>query len=190
MSDLSDSESAAGASRSKQLALLSAAREIRWSAEEVDTLLYDVINNLHEHNQFDPSLRRIFEHVMSVNTMHDEPNAPPITVANSINDDPCPPWEFYYTNKLFYGQNVVRGDPGKLKGCGCVGGCRPDSKTCACLRRQHRYFQLTDKSTTLGFNYDQNGQIKDSRFPVFECNDACGCDETCMNRVRVAWSLP
>ncbi|EJD35580.1 SET domain-containing protein [Auricularia subglabra TFB-10046 SS5] len=156
---------------------------MRWPAEEVDTLLYDVINNLHEHNQYDPSQRQVFEHVMAVNTMHDEPDAPPITVDNKFNDDPCPPWEFYYTNKLVYGQNVKRGDPKKLKGCKCVGGCRPDSKTCACLRRQHRHFQLFDETMEAQFNYDQNGRVIDPRFPIFECNDACGCDETCMNRV-------
>ncbi|EJD35572.1 SET domain-containing protein [Auricularia subglabra TFB-10046 SS5] len=128
-------------------------------------------------------MRQLFEHVMSVNTMHDEPDAPPITVDNKINDDPCPPWEFYYTNKLFYGQNVKRGDSAKLKGCDCVGGCRPDSKTCSCLRRQHRYLRLHGESPPLQFNYDQNGRVIYLDYPIFECNDACGCDESCMNRV-------
>lgn len=184
VASLSAEETDAVAVQSEQRAqLVRAARALRWPAEEVDTIMYDVIDNLHEHNRRDPSMRRVFENVMVSNTLHDEPDAPPITVANTVNADPCPPWEFHYTNKLLYGQNVRRGDPAKLKGCNCVGGCRPDSKTCSCLKRQYRYLRLNNDISFRGFIYNEDGTIRVLDFPIFECNDACGCDESCMNRV-------
>ncbi|KAG1884046.1 hypothetical protein F4604DRAFT_1734514 [Suillus subluteus] len=46
-----------------------------------------------------------------------------------------------------------------LKSCGCVGRCDPKSKTCG------------------------KGSLQFFGMPIFECNDFCGCDEDCPNRV-------
>lgn len=132
----------------------------------------------------DPELREVFLRVIENNTL-DEPSAAAITMSNPVNDDPCPPWEFYYTNRMVYGHKVARGDKSKLKGCDCVSGCASDSATCACLQRQRRYFRLQGRHfDSYGFNYNAQGRIIDYRFPVFECNEECGCDETCLNKVR------
>lgn len=172
----------------KQRALIQAARKIRWPAAEVDTLMVDLIIGMPEYYRLDPALRTTFVQMICANTLNSEPYAPPVTVANPVDDEPCPPWEFYYTNDLLYGKNVRRGDPKKLKGCDCVGGCNPNSSTCACLRRQKQYFGLAGMDEdTCKFNYDDNERVVNTSFPVFECNEACGCDEDCMNRVSGAY---
>ncbi|KZV97869.1 SET domain-containing protein [Exidia glandulosa HHB12029] len=133
----------------------------------------------------DPDLRDVFLSIIQQNTLNDEPDAAAITISNTVDDDPCPPWEFAYTNRVLYGHGVRRGDKSKLQGCGCVGGCSATSASCACLHRQRRFFQLGGNDfEDYGFNYNADGQVLDYRFPVFECNDECGCDpETCLNRV-------
>ncbi|KZV86722.1 SET domain-containing protein [Exidia glandulosa HHB12029] len=126
-------------------------------------------------------MKDTFEQMICANTLNSEPYAPPVTVANPVDDEPCPPWEFLYTNDLKYGKHVRRGKPENLKGCNCIGGCKPGSTTCACLHRQKQYFGLFGINKE--FNYDENGRYVNDEFPIFECNDACGCDEDCMNRV-------
>ncbi|KAH7107900.1 SET domain-containing protein [Auriculariales sp. MPI-PUGE-AT-0066] len=166
----------------RSAALVRAARNIRWPGETVDTLMLDAIAQLHPHNLTDPNLRAVFQATLD---RCDEPHADlekiRITVENQIDAEPCPPFEFHYTNSLVYGNNVHRGEPARLKGCGCEGGCKPDSKTCACLRTQNMYWKIFGFAA--GFNVDAEGCVVDPGFPIFECNEACGCDETCMNRV-------
>jgi len=58
-----------------------------------------------------------------------------------------------------------------------MGKCDPKSKTCACLKRQERYTGIAD------FAYDNRGRLKDPDYPIFECNDLCGCGDECRNRV-------
>jgi len=162
--------------------LLQAARQIRWPGERLPTLIYDTIANLLPRSQTDPHLRSVFCNIISDRAVDDEPDAPPITVANTIDDEPCPPFEFAYSNRLVYGNNVRRGNPERLVRCGCVGGCKPDSKTCECVKHQRLYWKLLGYERT-GFNVDENGHVIEPEFPIFECNDECGCDEGCMNRV-------
>ncbi|KII92279.1 hypothetical protein PLICRDRAFT_102901, partial [Plicaturopsis crispa FD-325 SS-3] len=144
----------------------------------------DLPHELHDHiNTMDPIYRNsdlprtIFEAVISDNTMEDEPYAPPIRVINDVDKEPCPPWEFYYTNHLWHDEGVPEPDVANLKSCDCKGRCDPKSKTCACLQKHkaNGWFK--------GFLYDDRGRLKEENYPIFECNAFCGCDDDCTNRV-------
>lgn len=131
----------------------------------------------------DPTLREVFELMISRNTL-DEPHAPPITIVNNIDpeNEPCPPWEFRWTNSYFYGNDVPLPDRDQLKGCGCTGPCDPNSKACACVKRQAEYWEFG------GFRYNKDRTIRRSydeiqTQPIFECNSECDCPPNCGNRV-------
>ena len=145
--------------------------------------LQDHINSMSERIRMHETMREILECTIMQNTT-DEPDAPPIQVFNDIDGEPTPPWEFYYTNQMWHGNGVPPPDVTKLESCDCVGKCDPrSSKPCACLEKQRRYLQDPNGD----FQYDKAGRLKESQsdYPIFECNDLCGCDEECRNRVRV-----
>ncbi|KIM29229.1 hypothetical protein M408DRAFT_68124 [Serendipita vermifera MAFF 305830] len=112
----------------------------------------------------------------------DEPEAPPIDIKNEVDNDPCPPWEFLYTNLLVRGDGVPKApEKSTLKGCSCIGGCPSDSDMCECAAKN---MQLrSEVRTTTGFLYDSEGRLREFDHPIFECNDACACAEYCNNRV-------
>lgn len=112
------------------------------------------------------------------NTAEDEPRAPKVQIIGRKNGPVTPPWEFYYTNRIVYGEGVPRSDKKLLQGCDCVGPCDPKSKTCACVQRQIAWTGGDSK----GFLYKKE-KLLYPYYPVFECNDACECSEECMNRV-------
>lgn len=116
----------------------------------------------------------------------EDPDAHPIGVHNTIKGDEeaCPPFEFIYTNEMYYDKEIGGPDHTNLKGCDCVGSCDPTSKTCSCLARQEYWTAYPDDHRFNGFAYREDGTLKDRSFPVFECNWKCGCDESCINRVR------
>jgi histone-lysine N-methyltransferase SUV39H len=124
----------------------------------------------------------MFEDMITKNTVEDEPNAPCVRVINAIDDEPSPPWEFYYSNKVFYEPGLLPPNKDELVSCNCIGGCRPDSKTCACLKKQNKAWDKDD-SWESGFAYGPDGAIRGHGIPVFECNENCLCDADCCNRV-------
>src|ERR1700753_1730752 len=73
---------------------------------DLPTTLLDCINGLPDSIKTSLVFRRMFEAVIAENTAQDEPDAPPITVINEIDDEPTPPWEFFYSNKLWYHEDV------------------------------------------------------------------------------------
>jgi len=113
------------------------------------------------------------------NTVEDEPNAPLVEIQNSVDEEPTPPWEFYYTNRMWHGEGVPPPDIKNLISCSCKGRCGPRSKTCACLANQRK----VAADPHLEFAYDKAGRLKIPGYPVFECNDLCGCGDECRNRV-------
>ncbi|PVG00089.1 SET domain-containing protein [Serendipita vermifera] len=124
--------------------------------------------------------RGIFESWI-VQSTPDEPEAPPITVKNLIDDEPCPVWEFFYTNKFVRGDGVPKPpSPDQRTGCSCIGGCKDDSSSCACALAQEKYGKEYDVQ---GFLYDQDGCLKFIGPPILECNEACSCADYCVNRV-------
>ncbi|KAJ7471282.1 hypothetical protein B0H11DRAFT_1730412 [Mycena galericulata] len=150
-------------------------------AKELVSLLHDYINSYDEHFRLSPHMRTVFESVIRENTAEDEPDAPWIDVINNVDAEPTPPWEFYYTNRIWLGDHIDPPDLTKLVGCDCRGKCDPDSTTCSCLKRQNEYLKgYCDP----GFSYDNKGRLRTMGPPIFECNALCSCDdEDCRNRV-------
>ncbi|KAF8625331.1 hypothetical protein AX17_006873 [Amanita inopinata Kibby_2008] len=148
-------------------------------ARDLPHSLQDHINHMSEWTRLLPDMRTVFIAAIQENTAMDEPDAPPITVDNAIDDEPAPPWEFHYSNHMWHGGGVPPPDFENLVSCDCVGRCDPRSKTCACVRRQRE--ALGDEN--MDFLYDNRGRLKEAGYPIFECNDLCGCDDDCRNRV-------
>ncbi|KAI5124401.1 hypothetical protein M0805_008286 [Coniferiporia weirii] len=151
-------------------------------AVDIPKELVNEVNDIPVWSRDPDLLRQVFESAIMTNTTHDEPNAPYIQLINNIDDDPTPPFEFYYTNHLWHGEGVPPPDYQNLQGCDCIGKCDPRSKTCACLKRQRDAFSKTDFMLD-GFIYDEKGRLRMHNIPIFECNDACGCTDDCRNRV-------
>ncbi|KAJ7148667.1 hypothetical protein C8R43DRAFT_1088325 [Mycena crocata] len=152
-------------------------------AKDLVSLLHDYINSYDDHFRSSPHMRRVFESAIRENTAEDEPDAPWIDVVNELDSDtePTPPWEFFYTNKIWLGEGIDPPDTSKLVGCDCKGKCDPKSTTCSCLKRQEEYSREVFGP---GFAYDQKGRLRTSGAPIFECNALCSCDdEECKNRV-------
>ncbi|KAF9531381.1 hypothetical protein CPB83DRAFT_761575 [Crepidotus variabilis] len=147
-----------------------------YHSSDLQTSLHDQMNSLRGPIAAHPDLRDVYEATILQNTADDEPNAPPIAIRNDIDDEPTPPWNFYYTNKMWHGEGVPDPDIKNLKGCECKGKCNSKSKKCACAVKNQ---QVQDGAPN---GYDPNGMLL-SAGPVFECNSMCGCDEDCYNRV-------
>lgn len=148
-------------------------------AHDLPHSLQDHINVMSEFLRMHPKMRAVFETSILENTVEDEPDAPPIKVFNIQDDEPTPPWEFHYSNKMWHGEGVPPPDVTRLESYDCVGKCDPRSKTCACVKRQRKY--TGDPSGD--FAFDLRGRLKIEGYPIFECNDLCGCDDDCRNRV-------
>ncbi|PPQ90172.1 hypothetical protein CVT25_012483 [Psilocybe cyanescens] len=141
--------------------------------------LQDQINYMSIHMQQMPALRDVFQAMILENTIENEPYTPPIQVINDIDEEPTPPWEFHYTNEMWHGEGVPPPDIKSLTSCSCKGACNPRSKTCTCLIHQ----QKETGNSVMEFAYDKSGRLKEPGYPVFECNDLCGCGDECRNRV-------
>ena len=148
-------------------------------AKNLPHALQDHINSMSEYTQMMQGMRDLFKATILENTVEDEPDAPPIEIWNGVDTQSTPPWEFYYTNNMWLGEGVPPPDIKTLLSCTCKGGCNPKSKTCACLLRQRD--AVGDPQ--LDFAYDKNGKLKIPGYPIFECNDLCGCSDECRNRV-------
>ncbi|KAG7095110.1 hypothetical protein E1B28_005895 [Marasmius oreades] len=147
-----------------------------WSVD-LPHAFHDHVNWLSEDHRNNDRMRHIMESIMIENTS-EEPHAPPISIVNKVDSIPTPPWEFYYTNKMWHSPNVPAPSVKHLGSCGCIGKCRPD--TCACAKRQKEY---TEKYVSTGFVYDKHRCLVQGGIPIFECNSLCRCDDDCMNRV-------
>jgi len=149
-------------------------------AQDLPHAFQDHINSMSDYTQRMDGMRDLFKATILENTVEDESDAPPIEILNSVDDQATPPWEFYYTNQMWLGEGVPPPDIKSLVSCTCKGGCNPKSKTCACLLRQKEVVG----DPLLEFAYDKNGKLKIPGYPIFECNDLCGCSDECRNRVR------
>lgn len=148
------------------------------------TELQDMVNNLSAEFQKSMHVRDLFESMIVANTVDDEPNAPRITIQNPVDYQPCPPMEFYYTNKLFHGPDITPSNPLNLQGCSCKGPCDSTNSSCACVQRHERLIKSLEGFTGFqGFVYNEEGLVKDLCLPIFECNAACTCSVRCSNRV-------
>ena len=155
-------------------------------AKDLPHALQDHINSMSEYTQMMEGIRDLFKATILENTVEDEPDAPPIEIWNSVDTQSTPPWEFYYTNNMWLGEGVPPPDIKNLLSCTCKGGCNPRSKTCACLLRQRE----ATGNPLLEFAYDKNGRLRIPGYPIFECNDLCGCSDECRNRVSLYCYFP
>ncbi|KAG1739455.1 uncharacterized protein EDB91DRAFT_1053752 [Suillus paluster] len=158
-------------------------------AKDLPHELQDRVNALPQSYRDSPQAAVLFE-AMIDEAMDNELEAPPISVVNDVTDEGAPPWEFVYTNEMWYGQGVPPPDMKNLKSCSCVGRCDPKSKTCGCVKQQHHHLKpyIADGTIPKSWNgapfvYDSKGCLQWSGMPIFECNDFCGCDDDCPNRV-------
>ncbi|KAJ8082486.1 hypothetical protein PM082_008341 [Marasmius tenuissimus] len=139
-------------------------------------IFQDHMNYLAEATRNNEETGHVLESIILENTS-EESHAPIIRIVPLSKLEPTPPWEFYYTNKMYHDEGVPPPSVKNLKGCGCIGKCVPE--TCACAKRQGR---LTSTYQT-GFLYDNDRCLKQTGLPVLECNSLCRCDDDCMNRV-------
>ncbi|KAF8271272.1 hypothetical protein EI94DRAFT_1770486 [Lactarius quietus] len=149
-------------------------------ARDIPHSVQDLMNSMDAHYRRSIMAKDMFEAVIIENTHEDEPNAPHILIVNDVDDDQevTPAWEFHYSNHVWHGEDVPPPDLVNLRGCDCKGHCDPKSQTCSCLKRQHEY-----SDDIPGFMYDEKGRLKRQKYPIFECNDLCGCLDDCRNRV-------
>ncbi|KAG8720934.1 hypothetical protein FRC08_017171 [Ceratobasidium sp. 394] len=149
--------------------------------EELETWRVDIINNSYPGRS---GPRGTFEGFMDEAMRENEPCAPAIPVENRVDDQPCPPWEFIYCNRVLYGQNVPRPDHDALVGCNCLGPCNPNNKDCSCVQKQEAWLAASQGlSDYSGFAFDENSRIRFHHGAVFGCNSKCTCDLECRNKV-------
>ncbi|KAI0268604.1 hypothetical protein BC834DRAFT_821143 [Gloeopeniophorella convolvens] len=149
-------------------------------ARDIPHDIQDLMNTSDAHYRRTLMAKELFEALIYQNTFEDEPNAPRISIVNDVDGDVemTPAWEFHYSNRIWYGDDVPPPDYENLEGCDCEGYCDPESQACSCAQKQKKY------STHLpGFIYDDKGRLTTMEYPVFECNALCGCFEGCRNRV-------
>ncbi|KAF8905675.1 hypothetical protein CPB85DRAFT_1224596 [Mucidula mucida] len=149
-------------------------------ARDLPSRLHDYINSRLAESRVHPQMRRLFEHEIYINSADTEHDAPDIKVDNSVDDEPCPPWEFYYTNDMWHTEDIPPPTREGLVGCDCVGDCSMNSN-CACRTHQ---VEMAGEYASGDFAY-RDGRVKsDARsVPIWECNDMCRCDGHCVNRV-------
>ncbi len=149
-------------------------------ASKLPSAIQDHMNRQSEEVKKLSDIREVYEAMILENTADDERDAPPIEIQNDVDDQSTPPWEFWYSNKMWHGEGVPDPDLKNLKGCDCRGACNPKSKTCACAIRQGKV--VSENATEFG--YDKNGKLKLAGYPIFECNNMCWCGPECGNRVK------
>lgn len=151
-------------------------------SRDIPHALQDLMNSVEAPYRQSIVAKEMFEAVIYENTYEDEPSAPRISIVNDVDGDleVTPAWEFYYSNRIWHSDDVPPPDLANLRGCDCEGYCDPKSQTCSCLKRQQEY-----SGHMPGFIYDDKGRLKQRGYPIFECNDLCGCLDGCRNRVRL-----
>lgn len=166
--------------------LLNRPKEHR-KAKDLDPGVLDLMRSMHSSTQSSKIAKDMFEAMIRKNTSTDEAKAPPIQVFNIVdNNGSTPPWEFIYSNEMWYGEDVPPPDNDDITGCDCEGPCDPSSSTCSCVKEQERWTNSPDQMTHCpGFAYDSKECMRQEfhQWPVFECNWKCRCSEDCPNRV-------
>lgn len=100
-----------------------------------------------------------------------------ITIENHLDETLIPESVNYYTNDVWHGEGIPAPTREGLAFCDCKGSCR-NNKRCAC--RQHQY----DRTGLDNFGYNPHGQLlQEARtYSLWECNEMCQCDFSCINR--------
>lgn len=134
-----------------------------------------------------------FEEMMRACSARD--HAPNISVINTVDNDPCPPPDFLFTNEMIQGMGVPRSD--QFSHCDCSGPCDPNNQECLCSGLQKAFIpspptphlslwdDTTTTSSSAGFLYNPNGTLRESGIRIYECNRNCLCSATCNNKVHM-----
>ncbi|KAM3074188.1 hypothetical protein ACMFMF_006211 [Clarireedia jacksonii] len=110
----------------------------------------------------------------------------PISIVNK-DENVTLPANFTFIEKSILREGVIRADPEFRVGCECkLQKCHGSS--CHCLEDVEVTSGLTEDDQ---YAYISNGNSKDclkpalveSVAPIYECHEACACDETCGNRI-------
>ncbi|KAJ7600610.1 hypothetical protein C8J56DRAFT_766952, partial [Mycena floridula] len=152
----------------------SAAQPEYHRSKDLQTSLQDHINTMNSAARYHETLRSVLEACIHAA----EPHLPPITLENEVDHEPTPPWEWVYTNHMWYAEDVPPPSLDNITSCGCIGKCDPKNKNCKCVKRQEKW----TKEYCSDFAYDKQGKLKQPLIPIFECNDRCRCDDDCRNR--------
>lgn len=151
-------------------------------SRDIPHALQDLMNSVEASYRQSIVAKEMFEAAIYENTFEDEPDAPRISIVNDVDGDMemTPAWEFHYSNRIWHSDDVPPPDYTNLRGCDCEGHCDPYSQTCSCLKRQESY-----SGRGSGFIYDDKRRLRIQSYPIFECNELCGCLDGCQNRVRL-----
>ncbi|KAA8892998.1 hypothetical protein FN846DRAFT_980878 [Sphaerosporella brunnea] len=106
---------------------------------------------------------------------------PQITLVNEVDDDPSPPVDFEFLDKLKLGDGLTAYDPSsQVWGCNCpTSGC-VDPTSCT------DFDDFEPDSPHRMFAYGKHGRLLSARgneVAIYECNLNCPCDMGCVNRL-------
>ncbi|KAH7281464.1 hypothetical protein KP509_36G048900 [Ceratopteris richardii] len=91
--------------------------------------------------------------------------------ATNVHNPPLAPRDFEYITEIKVQKKVKKTIP--AKGCKCNGACNDPCK-CSCAVRNNKRFPYVAQN---------GGRLVEPMDVVYECGPACGCDQTCPNRV-------
>ncbi|KAE8227330.1 hypothetical protein CF319_g180 [Tilletia indica] len=104
-------------------------------------------------------------------------------ISNTVDFQPHPPLDFCWTNDYVSGISSISHGAHKPHGCDCDDDeCDPE--TCSCIQKMKDLDPETWREIST-FPYDQNGNLNPEvpvNSVIWECNDLCGCSDTCRNR--------
>lgn len=156
-----------------------------FKAKDIPHILEDTVNAMTVRSRNQDGIRFMMEESIKDADREERgvgfygPMPPPIRITNEVDGDITPPWEFHYSNVMWHGKHVAPPNRKDRVACRCAGQCGTYGD-CACLKLQREW---TRSWGTKDFAYDANKRLKEFNHPVFECNELCGCDDTCRNRV-------
>ncbi|CAD6883902.1 unnamed protein product [Tilletia controversa] len=113
---------------------------------------------------------------------HENSNAEFI-ITNTVDFEPHPPLTFCWTNDYVLGTSSTSLGAFKPHGCDCEDD-ECDPRTCSCLKKA-RDIDPDTWDELHDFAYDEDGNLNSNianNTVIWECNDDCGCSDTCRNR--------
>ncbi|KAF4625815.1 hypothetical protein G7Y89_g12349 [Cudoniella acicularis] len=142
--------------------------------------------NLNHYNNHDPPVCDPKCHYCQIRTFKG-PHWSRICIINEIDNDVLPE-NFTFIPESEYGEGITLPDESFFSGCECSSNRQCKYEKCHCLqdmtilektgRHGEAYTYSLDSAT-----YILKDAYLESRLPIYECHQACKCDENCPNRV-------
>lgn len=160
----------------------------QYPGAELDTAFIDRLKARPQEWAASTHDRDLFEAWMDQNMAKYNTLSPLIRCINVVDNDPCPPWEFVYSDRMHYGNGVEKpSDAVPEDGCNCWPVCRANNPDCVCVQKQ---VEWTDDGKKFLYVPDDDGEglVQTTEpFPIFECTSGCRCTEDCINRVSSSY---